>query len=200
MFILVVTGGLGAGKSTASRYFASRGAVVLDLDEVAHRLLEPGTVIHARVVEAFGEGILDGHGRIDRAKLASVAFSSCEQAARLNAIMHPAVFREIGPGLTDIGLLQNPPAVVVLEVPMLVEAPDFLEFADLSVAVIAPEEVRVRRKVDDGMPEPDARARIACQASDEQRIRVADHVLVNASDPGTFERELARFWERVVGR
>ncbi len=200
MFILVVTGGLGAGKSTASRYFASRGAVVLDLDEIAHRLLEPGSATHARVVEAFGEAILDGHGRVDRARLAAAAFASREAADLLNSIMHPAVFREIGPGLTQIGLLPSPPAVVVLEIPLLVEAPDFLEFADLAVAVVAPEEMRVGRKVAEGMSEGDARARIAVQASDEQRIRIADHVLINASDPSTFRAELEAFWERVIGR
>lgn len=200
MFTLVVTGGLGAGKSTAARYFASRGAVVFDLDEIAHRLLEPGSAVHDRVVAEFGEGVLGGDGRIDRGKLASIAFADRGSAARLNAIMHPAVFREIGPGLTQMGLLPYPPAVVVLEVPMLVESPDFEEFADLTLAIVSPEETRVARAVAAGMSEADARARVSCQASDEERIRMADHVVINASDEGTFLAELERFWDGVVGR
>lgn len=200
MFILVVTGGLGAGKSTATEYFASRGAVVFDLDTIAHRLLVPGTATHALVVKEFGEGVLGPDGGIDRAKLAEVAFADAESARRLNRITHQAVFREIGPGLTEMGLLPYPPAVVVLEVPMLVEAPEFMEFADLTVAVIAPVEKRVERAVAAGMSEPDARARIACQAKDEERIRIADHVIVNASDMRTFTAELERFWDEVIGR
>lgn len=200
MFILLVTGGLGSGKTTAAKYFASRGAVRLDLDEIGHRMLEPGTATHDRVVEEFGEGILDADGRIDRRKLAEAAFADRECATRLNAIIHPAVFRDVGPGLTDMGLLPNPPPVVVLEVPLLVEAPQFIEFADLTLAIVAPEDQRIAREVAGGMDEADARARVACQARDEERIKIADHVVVNASDLEAFEAELDRFWTQVVGR
>lgn len=200
MFTLVVTGGLGAGKSTAARYFASRGAVAFDLDKIAHQLLEPGKPTHDQVVAEFGRDILGDDGHIDRAKLAAIAFANRESASRLNAIMHPAVFREIGPGLTQMGLLPYPPAVVVLEVPLLVESPDFEEFADLILAVVAPQEARIARAVAAGMSEGDARARITCQASDEERIRMADQVVVNASDEATFHSELERFWNEVIGR
>lgn len=200
MFILVVTGGLGAGKTTAAEYFASRGAVVFDLDTIAHRLLDAGTPVTAAVVGEFGDGVLAPDGSIDHAKLAELAFVDEGSARRLNRIMHQAVFREIGPGLTQMGLLPNPPAVVVLEVPLLVEAPEFIEFADLTLAVIAPAEQRVARAVAKGMSEADARARIACQATDEERIRIADHVVVNAGDTATFLADLERFWDEVVGR
>lgn len=200
MFILVVTGGLGAGKTTATEYFASRGAVVFDLDTVAHRLLDPGTPTYTRIIEEFGDEVLAASGYIDRTKLAELAFADRESAHKLNRITHQAVFRELGPGLTQMGLLPNPPATVVLEVPMLVEAPEFLEFADLTLAVIAPAEQRVQRAVAAGMSEQDARARVACQATDEDRVRIADHVVVNALDKATFLADLERFWDEVVGR
>ncbi|MBA4371212.1 MAG: dephospho-CoA kinase [Coriobacteriaceae bacterium] len=198
MFVILVTGGLGAGKSTAAKYFGSRGAVVLDLDEIGHRLLRPGSPAHPALIAEFGEGVLASDGTIDRPALAKAAFASPERAARLNSIMHPAVFRDIGPGLTQMGLLPAPPQVVVLEVPLLVEAPEFTEFADEVVAVIAPVEQRIARAVAAGMSEADALARIECQATDEERIRIADHVVVNAGTLEEFEVALERFWSSEV--
>lgn len=198
MFVILVTGGLGAGKSTAAKYFGSRGAVVLDLDEIGHRLLRPGSPAHPELVAAFGEEVVAEDGTIDRQALAKLAFASRERAATLNAIMHPAVFKDIGPGLTQMGLLPAPPQVVVLEVPLLVEAPEFTEFADEVLAVVAPVEQRVARAVAGGMSEDDARARIACQATDEERIRIADHVVINAGTLEGFLDELERFWMAEV--
>lgn len=198
MFVILVTGGLGAGKSTAAKYFGTRGAVVLDLDEIGHRLLRPGSPAHPALIAAFGEEVVAEDGTIDRPALAKLAFASHKSAAKLNSIMHPAVFKDIGPGLTQMGLLPAPPQVVVLEVPLLVEAPEFTEFADEVLAVVAPLEQRVARAVAGGMPEADARARIGCQATDEERIRIADHVVINAGTLEAFLDELERFWMAEV--
>ena len=97
MYAIALTGGIGAGKSVAAEYFASRGAVVIDLDGVATRLLEPWTDTCTAVVAEFGNDILGPDGRVDRAKLARVAFADDESAARLNRIMHPAVASEVMP-------------------------------------------------------------------------------------------------------
>lgn len=198
MFVIALTGGLGAGKSVAAEFFRARGAVVLDLDEIARGLLHPGTDAYALVVEEFGETVLAEDGQVDRERLADVAFASPEAAGRLNAAVHPQLYREVVPGLLDLRLLPNQPPVVVLEVPLLVEAPVFGEAADVVLAISAPEAVRIERATSLGMTEEDARARIACQASDKQRAALAHREIVNDESLEAFERALQRFWDEVV--
>lgn len=199
MYVIALTGGIGAGKTTAAEVFRDCGAVVLSLDDIAKRHLAPGTPVHEAVVEGFGEGILDEDGAIDRKRLAAVAFSSCAQAARLNAIVHPAVLREVGPGLRDMGLLLNPPRAVVLDVPLLAEAPVFGELAERVLTISAPEEVRVARAVAAGMDEADVRARVACQATDAEREALADDVIRNDGTLTEFLAALERYWDETVG-
>jgi dephospho-CoA kinase len=198
MYIVAVTGGIGAGKSVAARYFASRGAVIIDLDEVAHRLLQPDGPVCERLVNAFGDGILAEDGTIDRAALAQVGFASDEAAARLNAIMHPAVASDVMPGLTDMGLLQNPPPLVVLIVPLLVEAPVYAEIADIIITIEASEEDRVARAVGRGMDEADVRARMARQSTAAERAAVSDYIVPNVGSREDFESRLAQIWDEVV--
>ena len=198
MRVIVLTGGLGSGKSTASEFFRARGAVVLDLDEVASHLLEPGSAELARVADEFGPDVLLADGRLDRAALARAAFASREATARLNAIVHPAVAREIGPAMADLRLLPQPPSVVVIEVPLLVEAPVYAEIADIVIALVAPEYLRVERAMADGMAESDARARIGVQASDAQRAALADVIIVNDRSKEMLLGELERFWDEHI--
>lgn len=198
MYIVAITGGIGAGKSVAADYFASRGAVVIDLDDVAHRLLTPGTPVFDRVVEAFGPGVVAEDGSIDRAALAETAFSSDEATAGLNSIVHPAVASEVMPGLTDMGLLQNPPPLVVLIVPLLVEAPVYAEIADIIVTIEATEETRIERAVGRGMAEDDVRARISRQSTGAERAALADYVVPNVGSQDDFESRLAQIWDEVV--
>ncbi len=198
MYVLAVTGGIGAGKSTAVDFLRARGAVVISFDETAKRHLEPGTPVYAQIVDEFGESVLGEEDRIDASALAREAFASSECARRLNAIVHPALLREMGPGLTEMGLLQNPPRVVVLDIPLLVEAPVFAELVSEVLAISAPVEERIGRAVSRGMPEADVRARVACQASDAEREAIADHVIVNDGTRDEFLSALDRFWQEVV--
>jgi dephospho-CoA kinase len=194
MRVVVVTGGIGAGKSTAAKLLQERGAVAVDADRVAAGVLEKGSPVLVRVAEVFGPGILLADGSLDRPGLARLAFESGETVARLNAIVHPAVAREIGPAIAKLRLLPDPPEVVVIEVPLLVEAPVFGELADLVIAVAAPEELRVARSVAWGRAEDDVRRRLAVQATDAQRAALADVVIVNDSDKEHFVGELDRVW------
>ena len=195
MLIVVVTGGLGAGKTTATEYFRSRGASVICLDDIAHHLLENGTPTSARLVDAFGSGVQGPDGTLDRAALAHVAFSSAEKTDELNAIMHPEIAREVGTALTELRLMpEHQPEVVVLEVPLLLEAPVFAELADEIVAIVAPEEQRIARAQKRGISAQDARRRIALQASDDERAELAELIIVNDGDMEMFERQLAEFW------
>ena len=195
MKVVVITGGIGAGKSTAAEFFRGRGAVVVDSDRVAAHVLEKGSPLLDRVVAEFGPEVLLADGSLDRPALAREAFGSLESTMRLNAIVHPAVAREIGPAIADLRLLPDPPDVVVIEVPLLAEAPVFAELADDVIAIVAPQEVRISRAVAAGRAEDDARRRLAVQASDAQRAELADVVIVNDNDKDRFLGELQRVWE-----
>jgi dephospho-CoA kinase len=198
MFVIAITGGIGSGKTTATRYFRDKGAVVIDLDEIAHDLLEPGGEPYSAIVDEFGAGVLDASGRVDRPALAGIAFASEETCRRLNAITHPAVMREVLPNLTNLRLLPEPPRVVILEVPLLVEAPAFGEAADAVLAISADEELRLARCVRHGRSEADARARMACQATDAEREAIADWTIVNEGSLDELTSALDRFWDEVV--
>lgn len=174
-----LTGGIGSGKSTAARRFAELGAVLVDSDVLAREVVAPGTEGLAEIVTAFGEGVLGPDGGLDRPALAAVVFGDPQARARLNAIVHPRVRDR-----TEELIARAPgDAVVVQDVPLLVETGSPAAFA-LVVVVHADGGDRVRRLVESrGMAEADARARIAAQASDEQRHAAADVVLHNGGSP-----------------
>jgi dephospho-CoA kinase len=198
MRVVVITGGIGAGKSTASGFLRDKGAIIIDADLVAAQVLEKGSPVLARVAEEFGPDVLLADGSLDRAALARTAFGSAESTARLNAIVHPAVAREIGPAVADLRLMPNPPSAVVLEVPLLAEAPVFAQIADLVVAIVAPQELRVQRAIQSGFAEADVRRRLAVQASDAERAVLADVVIVNDGSLERFLGELERVWSELV--
>ncbi len=200
MYILVLTGGLGAGKSTAARFFRERGAVVIDLDDVSRHALVPGSPVMAQLVEEFGPNVVRSDGALDRGNLADHAFGSAASVARLNAIVHPAIAREVGPALDELRLMPHQPSMVVLEVPLLAEAPVYAELGDEVLAIAAPLDVRVSRAVAKGIAEDDARRRIVLQASDAERAALADVVIVNDRDRESYTAALVEFWDSRFAR
>lgn len=198
MYVIAVTGGIGSGKSLACEYFSSRSAIILDLDDIAHRVIEPGGAAYDRIVERFGPEVLEHSGAIDRGALAILVFSDDENLQVLNRIVHPVVLKEVMEGITSMRLLERPPQVIVLEVPLLAEAPIFADVADTVLAIEAPVEMRLRRCVEFGRDPLDASRRIARQATDDERSVLADHIIVN---DGTKEEFLARveaYWNEVA--
>ncbi|HET8615635.1 MAG TPA: dephospho-CoA kinase [Actinomycetales bacterium] len=184
-----LTGGAGAGKSTVAARLRELGAVVVDADALAREVLEPGTEGLHEVVKAFGSQVLRADGSLDRAALAAVVFADPARRQALEAITHPRI------GARTARLLAEAPsdAVVVHDVPLLVEkgmAPAY----DLVVVVDAPVEQRVRRLVGRGLAEPDARARIAAQATTEQRRAVADVWLENDGSADELRVAVDRLW------
>jgi dephospho-CoA kinase len=187
-----LTGGIGAGKSTVAGALAALGAVVVDADALARRVLEPGTPGLAEVVAAFGEGVLAPDGSLDRPALARLAFADEAARNRLNAITHPRIAE-----LTARELATVPPdAVVVHDVPLLVEnglGPAY----QLVLVVTAPEVERVRRLVAGRAMSPqEARARMAAQASDQERAAAADVLIDNGGPPEAVRGRAERLWHR----
>ena len=194
MLRIGLTGGIGSGKSTVSALLAERGAVVVDADRIAREVVAPGTPGLARVVEEFGDGVLAGDGSLDRQALAAIVFGDAGARARLDGIVHPLVRAR------SLELLAAVPegAVVVNDVPLLVETGQAASY-DLVLVVEADPATRVSRLVQRGLAAEDARARMAAQASDEQRRAVADVVLDNSGTPEELAEQVDRFWtERVA--
>jgi dephospho-CoA kinase len=189
-----LTGGIGSGKSTAARRFAELGALVIDADAVAREVVEPGTEGLAAVVAEFGDQVLDGDGRLDRPALARVVFADGAARERLNAILHPRIRARVAERIAAAA----PGTVVVQDVPLLAETNQAGAY-DLVVVVEAPEELRVQRLARDrGMPAEQARARMATQASDEQRRAIADVVLVNDGSPDDLRARVDALWRARV--
>lgn len=189
-----LTGGIGAGKSEVARLLAQRGAVVVDADALAREAVAPGRPELAAVVAEFGDGVLAADGTLDRAALARVVFGDPERLAALEAIVHPYVARRSAELIADA----PPDAVVVYDVPLLVEKQLQGDF-DLVVVVEAPEDERVRRLVAArGMAESDARARIVAQATAAERAAVADVVVHNHGSPEELRHEVDSLWARLA--
>lgn len=190
-----LTGGIAAGKSAAARRFAERGAVVVDHDALAREVVEPGSEGLAAVVEAFGTDVLRPDGALDRPVLGRLVFGDDAARARLEAIVHPRV-RALSHEREEQARAAGTP-VVVHDVPLLVETGQADAF-DLVVVVDAPVDVRVRRLVEGrGMSEPDARARIAAQADDDDRREAADVVLDGSGDVQHLAAEVDLLWQRL---
>ena len=190
-----LTGGVGAGKSTVAKLLAEHGAVIIDADAIAREVVEPGTPGFAAVVDAFGAKVVGADGALDRPKLASIVFADEGQRSRLNAIVHPLV------GERTAELMSAAPegAVVVYDVPLLVES-GLAEGFDFVLVVEASVPTRLARLAGRGMPEDDARNRIAAQASDEQRRAVADAVVRNDGSLDDLRVQVEDVWQRIAGR
>lgn len=191
-----LTGGIGAGKSAVSALLAERGAVVIDADKIAREVVEPGTPGLAAVVAEFGEDVLLPSGGLDREKVGRIVFNDPDRLAALNAIVHPLV----GERMQELMDAAPDDAVVVYDVPLLVEN-GLASMYDEVVVVDAPEEVQVERLVEHrGMTEEDARARMANQASREERRAVATHVIDNSGTLDDLKAQVDALWETLTER
>ncbi|GAB2878693.1 dephospho-CoA kinase [Nocardioides pacificus] len=175
-----LTGGIASGKSTVSQILRALGAVVIDADQLAREAVAPGSDGLAEVVAAFGEGVLTADGALDRPAVGAIVFADEQQRRVLEGIIHPRV-RDLS---AEIEASAPPDAVVVHDIPLLAESGMAATF-DAVVVVDVPEQVQVDRMVElREMPEADARARIAAQATREQRRAVATYLIDNT---GTLE-------------
>ena len=191
-----LTGGIGSGKSEVAALLQARGAVVVDADELARDAVAPGTPGLAAVVAEFGSDVLAADGSLDRGRLGRLVFGDPERLATLESIVHPAVARRSA----ELVAAAPPDAVVVYDVPLLVEK-GLQDDYDVVVVVEAREQTRLHRLAEGrGMSEGDARARMAAQATPEQRRAIADLVLDNDGDLAELERQVERLWLRLRDR
>jgi dephospho-CoA kinase len=194
---VAVTGGIGAGKSEALAAFARRGAAVASADELVHRLLRRDRAVQAEVLEAFGVEIRSGSAE-ERARLAEAVFGDPERVERLERLLHPRVRREQEGWLEELRAQPRPPALAVVEVPLLFETGAEQGF-DAVVAITAPKELRARRKELTRLEERERRL-----LPDEEKTRRADFAYVNDGTPAELDAfvgdVIAQLEERLVAR
>jgi len=198
MKLIGLTGGIASGKSLVAARLRELGAVHVDADQLARQVVEPGTPALDAVVRAFGDGILNEDGSLNRAALGALVFADPEKRARLNGIVHPAVgarSRELFAAAAEA----DPDAVVVYDVPLLVEAGRDRDTSfDAIVVVHADAETRVRRMMEHrGMGRQEALARIAAQATDEERLAIADVVIDNSGSIDHTIAQVDALWESL---
>lgn len=177
-----------------ARLLAERGALVVDADQVARDLVAPGRPALAQIIAEFGDGVVLPDGALDRSGLAAIVFGDEQRLAALNAIMLPRIAGE-----TEAMLAQAPPgSVVVYDMPLLVEQ-GLQSGWDHVVVVEAPLPIRLARLARDrGMTDPEARARMAAQATDEQRRAVADTLIVNDGDLRELQDAVTALWQALA--
>jgi dephospho-CoA kinase len=198
MYLIGLTGGIASGKSVVAQRLAERGAVVVDADVLAREVVEPGTPALAAIADRFGASVIAADGSLDRPALGAVIFSDPTERLALNAITHPAVWKRARE-LFAAAERADPDAIVVYDVPLLVEAAGDRPITfDLVVVVNASAETRMRRLVElRGLTESEARHRLSSQASDADRLAIADVVIESG---GALDDTLAQadaLYERV---
>ncbi len=194
MYLIGLTGGIAAGKSTVAKRWAEHGALEIDADQVARDVVEPGTVGLGRVVEAFGSDVLTADGELDRKQLARQIFSDAGKRELLNSILHPLIKQRTKQLLSELPA----ESIVVYNVPLLVEAAVDHPF-DLVVTVEAPEEEQLRRLVETrGLTESEARSRITAQAKPIERAARADRILNSNQDINLLLRDADALWREIL--
>lgn len=197
MVLVGLTGGIGSGKSTVAAMLRDRGAVVVDADVVAHQVMEPGGEAYRAVVDRFGAEVVAPDGAIDRPRLAAVVFADPAALADLNAIVHPAVRDVMAERAQAEASTEH---VVVLEIPLLVESGAARPGMAGVMVVDCPVDIAVGRVMEQrGMEEAAVRARIAAQATREERLAAADVVIDNSGAPEDLAAEVDRAWRWIEG-
>lgn len=189
-----LTGGIGSGKSSVAELLAGHGAVIVDADAIAREVVAPGTPGLAAVAREFGSDILTPEGALDRPRLGRLVFADDERRQALEAIVHPLIEARRHELLASV----PPGAVVVVDSPLLVEMGTADEF-DTVVVVDAPDDVRLERLEQRGLAPTDARARMAAQASREERLAAADHVINNSGSRADLQRQVSALWATLTG-
>jgi dephospho-CoA kinase len=194
-----LTGGIASGKSTVARMLTEQGAILIDFDELAHAVQEPGGPVWQEIVRRFGEGILLPDRRIDRSRLGAIVFAEPEKREMLNRLVHPAVLAEWRLRLGAIGKAGKD-AVVLSDVPLLIEA-GLDTMVDVVLLVYIPPEEQIRRlTARNGFTREEAEQRIAAQMPIGDKVVHADIVIGNAGSVEETRHEVDMAWEELRRR
>jgi len=194
MKVIGLTGGIGSGKSTVSRFLAELGAVIIDADKVGHEALKPDTELWREVVAAFGRQILTPGGDIDREKLGEIVFSNPDSLLRLNRIVHPRLYEVVKAQLEECR--RQGIEVVVLEAPLLIEAGWTSLVNEIWVTVASEATVLRRLQERTGLSEPESLSRIRSQLSFVERVRYADVTIDTDCDPDELRARVEKLWQK----
>lgn len=194
MHLIGLTGGIGSGKSTIARRLKDLGATIIDADQVARKVVEPGQPALAELIATFGSEILNADGTLNRGALGEKVFVDKSALEKLNSIVHPAVKKE-----TDLLFSQaGSNEIVIYDVPLLVETDNSYTFEHIIVAS-APENIRVERLMEHrGMTESEALSRIQSQAPEEERLKIADTVIDTSASLDHTYAQVDAFWQRLA--
>lgn len=196
MLLVALTGGIGAGKSSASARLEQRGAALIDADAVVKELQQPGQAVHAAMVERWGEGIVAEDGQLDRQAIANIVFNDEDELKALNALVHPVVRKEMN---RQAESFRDTDRVVILDIPLLNEGDAQKRGAVGVIVVDCPPETAIERLVTHrGFDRADAEARMAAQASREERLGLADFVVDNGGDLAQLGAEIERCWNWLM--
>jgi dephospho-CoA kinase len=191
-----LTGGIGAGKSEVSRRLAAQGAVVIDADAVAREVVAPGTPGLAEVTAAFGPGVLGPDGSLDRTLLGEIVFADAAARGKLNAIIHPLVAQR----MAELERAAGQGAIVVHDVPLITEN-GLASSYDIVVVVDVPPRIQLERLTRHrALTREQAKARIAAQASRDQRLAVAGIVIDNSGSLAELDRQVGELWAELRRR
>jgi dephospho-CoA kinase len=196
MIIVGITGGIGTGKGLATEFFRSRGAAIIDADEIARELAQPGSQMVADIALEFGRSVLRQDGSLDRRELARMVFGDPDAVARLNAIAHPPIRAEVERRIASL-VRENTAGVVCLVAPLLLEA-GLGDTVDRLLVMTADEGTRVRRVVArDGVSEDEVRARMAAQMPPGEQVGRADWVVDGTGGREEALRQLDVIWAEL---
>lgn len=193
-YVVGLTGGIGSGKSTVSAMLAARGAIVIDADAIVHEEQRSGTELFGQIVDVFGPDVVGPDGELDRPKLGAIVFADDEKRNTLTSLVWPKVGERVVAALAEA----PDDAIVILDVPLMAETPHgSRRNAQKVIVVDASKEAQLRHLQEKGVGPEHAEPRMAAQASREDRLKIADHVLDNDGSLEDLERQVDELWETL---
>ena len=198
--VIGLTGGLASGKSAVAAILRELGAAVVSADAIARDIVEPGSEALREITEAFGEEMLGRDGRLDRARLAARIFADDEARARLNAITHPRIRTRMRVEVARLQQILPPPAVIILDIPLLLDTAPRDAFPFEGVIVVGVNEAtqvdRLRRR--DDLSAEEARQRLRAQRSLREKVLEADWLIDNSGTPEETRRQVEALWRKLT--
>ncbi|MGA9174074.1 MAG: dephospho-CoA kinase [Thermoactinomyces sp.] len=195
--LLGLTGSIATGKSTVANMLRRRGAVLIDADQVARKVVEPGSLGLNKIKENFGSEMVTAEGRLDRAKLGELVFNDEEARERLNALLHPLIIEEMKQ-LTGQSLKKEPHSIVIWDVPLLIEE-NLTQFVEQVIVVYVPESIQLKRLMErNQLTETEAIKRMKSQLSIEDKKKVADYIIDNSGSLEDTERQVDQLWKYLT--